>query len=95
MPTHDELKVLDQLEEIFSTNLLANENAMFLARITCKGARDLCYRVHNPDSADEILSQFCSGENPLREWEYRMEKDVGWDLAEPELQLLEHDLRLN
>lgn len=82
MPTHDELKALDQLEEMFSSSLLTNENAMFLARITCKGTRDLCYRVRNPDSADEILGQFLSNETPLREWEYRMEEDVDWELAD-------------
>jgi len=30
-----------------------------------------------------------------REWEYRMEQDSEWILAEPELRLLERDPRIN
>lgn len=95
MPTPSEVEILQGLEDDISTALQAEQNAVFLARITCRGARDLLYRVQDPAAANTALQQLISKPSQLREWDYRMEQDVGWELAKPELQLLEHDLRFN
>lgn len=91
MPTSDEVKALDQLEDEISPRVVANQNAAFLARVTCQGRRELIYRVRDPKAADQILSDLVSKSDALREWEYRMEHDDTWTLAQPELRLLECD----
>ncbi len=95
MPTTQEVEILQHLEDDISSVLQAGENAIFLARITCLGARDLLYRVHDPEAANNALQQLVSAPSQLREWDYRMEQDTDWELAKPELQLLEHDPRFN
>ena len=95
MPTSHEVEILNSLEDEISSALQTRENALFLARITCRGERDLLYRVHDPKAADEVLQQRISANSQPREWEYSMEQDSGWELAQPELKLLEHDPRFN
>ncbi|MBC8024530.1 MAG: DUF695 domain-containing protein [Steroidobacteraceae bacterium] len=67
----------------------ASLNAVFLARISWDGKRELKYRVHGPEVAFEALKELSSGREQLREWEFRMKDDPEWDLAQPELRLLE------
>lgn len=95
MPTAEEGEVLQRLEEDITNSLQTAQNAVFLARITCRGERELVYRVHDPDVANETLQQRVSTPSQLREWDYRMEHDADWELAQPELHLLEHDPRFN
>lgn len=95
MPTGPEVEVLDHLEQEIYTELRFRKNVLFLARVTCRGARELIYRVHKPELADKALRKIISANSQPREWEYRMEQDLDWDLAAPELTLLEHDVRFN
>lgn len=95
MPTAKEVEILDRLEDEISSPLLADQNAVFLARITCQGQRELIYRVHDPEVADQTLTQLVSIPSSPREWEYRMEHDDAWTLAQPELHLLERDPQIN
>lgn len=95
MPTAEEGDALHHLEDSIATSLQATHNAIFLARITARGQRVLLYRVHDPEAADDILQALVSGSTPLREWDYQMEYDVDWELAQPELHLLEQDPRFN
>lgn len=95
MPTSEEADTLNQLEDSIAASLQADENAIFLARITARGERALLYRVQDPEKANKILQTLTSASSTLREWDYRMEHDSGWELARPELQLLEHDARFN
>ena len=95
MPTTEESAVLVQLEEEITRLLAINENSIFLARITCRGSRDLKYRVRDPAPANDALEKLASIAPATREWEYRIEQDVDWNLANPELSLLEKDLRIN
>lgn len=95
MPTTQEVEILQCLEDEISSVLQAGKNAIFLARITCRGERDLLYRVHDPEAANDVLQQLVSAPSQLREWEYRIEQDADWELAQPELRLLEHDPRFN
>lgn len=95
MPTSREIELLNRLEEEISSALQIQENVLFLARVTCKGTRDLLYRAHDPKIANEALQQLISANSQSREWEYRLEQDIDWKLAEPELMLLESDPRFN
>lgn len=95
MPTSSEVEVLNQLEEEINAQLQVEENVVFLARVTCRGNRELLYRAHDPEVANEALQQLISNNNQSREWEYRMEQDLDWKLAAPELSLLERGIQFN
>jgi hypothetical protein len=95
MPTSDEAEVLVRLEEKLAGSIERNDNAVFLARITWRGARSLLFRVRDPELANHALEKLVSVTSSEREWEYRIEQDPEWLLAEPELRLLERDPRVN
>jgi hypothetical protein len=88
MPTPAEVDALNKLEEIISTPLQDEKNAILLARVTARGQRTLIYRVRDPDAANETLQNIISSPEQLREWSYQVEKDADWALAKPELDLL-------
>lgn len=94
MPTNHEVEILNQLEEEISQALQVKENSLFLARITCRGTRDLLYRAHDPEIANEALQKLIAANTQSREWEYRIEEDPDWLLAQPELNLLERDYQI-
>lgn len=93
MPTASETAILDRIEDALSRILCRDDNALFLARITCSGSRDLLYRIHDPELASSQLQQLLSSPVSQREWEYRLVEDMAWHLAQPELRLLEKDPR--
>ncbi len=95
MPTADEVKTLEIVEEEISGVLQTEDNAIFLARTTWRGTRDLVYRVRDPDAANTALQKLITEDSQLQEWEYLMEKDADWKLAQPELQLLDRDPRFS
>ena len=95
MPTSEENQVLYKLEDEIFEQLLLKENAIFLSRVTCRGERELAYRVHDPKTAANLLSRLVANTDQLRQWGYRMEYDLDWVLAKPELALLERDPRFN
>jgi hypothetical protein len=93
MPTASEVAILNRLEDSLSRVICRDDNALFLARITCSGSRELLFRIHDPEIASSQLGQLLSCPESQREWEYRLEEDMTWHLAEPELRLLEKDPR--
>ena len=95
MPTPEEPEVVTRLEGLFESSVEADGNAVFLARITARGERVLLYRVDNPVQANDHLQQLLAAPVQLREWEFQMEYDRDWTLAQPELDLPLQDSRLN
>lgn len=95
MPTAQEIEILNHWEAEISAPLQAGQNAVFLARITCRGERELLYRVRDPELANATLQQLVAPSSQLREWDYEMKQDAGWALAQPELTLLERDSRFS
>jgi len=95
MPTDEEGEILKRLEDAITSLIEITKNAIFLARITCQGERVLLYRVHEPGVANDALKQLVSEASQLREWNYRMDHDADWELAQPELHLLEQDPRFS
>lgn len=95
MPTSEEGDILYHLEDSITKPLQVVQNALFLARITARSERILIYRVHDPKKANDTLQALVAELSPLREWDYQMEHDADWELAQPELRLLEHDPHFN
>ena len=87
MPTSAECLVLDAVADEISAVVTGNRNALFLARETWNGRRQLLFRVHNPKFADRSLQQLISRGSQQREWEFRMEHDASWSFGEPYLSL--------
>jgi hypothetical protein len=81
MPTQDEKLVLDQFGDELDRHLKADGNAVFLARITWNGTRQLLYRVYDPEVASEYLMGFINAETQVRDFDFRMEHDEIWELA--------------
>lgn len=95
MPTPEELEVVTRLEGQLGSSIGADGNAVFLARITARGERVLLYRVHDPEQANDRLQQLLAAPAQLREWEFQMEYDRDWALAQPDLDLPLQDPRVN
>jgi hypothetical protein len=89
MPIPTEVSVLEKLEDRLTDTLQQNDNAAFLARVTCRGERALIYRVRAPEIASDFLQAATAEPGPVREWEYHMEHDPSWELAEPEFGLVD------
>lgn len=89
MPTSNENRVIgfvgDEIEQV----ILANQNALFLARETWNGRKQILFRVHDPDETNDSLQSLLARSDQQREWDFRMEGDPSWSLAEPVLALLE------
>lgn len=87
MPAPEEYDVLHQVAESIG-RAVEGDNALPLARSTWNGVRELVFRVHDPEIANEALQRLLEGEN-LRPWEFRMDHDPEWALAESEFRLFE------
>lgn len=87
MPSPDESALLfrlgDEIEEIVLGGRTGNGavNALFLARSTWNGGRELIYRVHDPEIAHHALQLALTRQQWEREWDYRMEDDAEWEKA--------------
>jgi hypothetical protein len=81
MPTRDEYLILDALGDLIDDAVLKTRNAMFLARETWNGRRQLLYRVNDPEVAVAELQGLLDRGGHKREWEFRMEDDLGWAQA--------------
>jgi hypothetical protein len=81
MPTHEEQQILDQFGADLDQHLKANGNALFLARITWNGTRQLLYRVYDPEFANLYLTGIIEAESQVREFDFRMEHDEAWNYA--------------
>jgi hypothetical protein len=80
MPTPEESAVLfDIADEIEST--VVGYNALFLARSTWNGVRQLLFQVHDPDVAHEALQALLESKDHERPWAYRMDHDPTWSGA--------------
>ena len=89
MPTVEEAGVLRRFEEDLAPRLQAADNAIFLARITARGERVLLFRIKDADAANGTLQAPTSQDAPIRGWDFHMQHDPEWALAQPELKLVE------
>jgi hypothetical protein len=88
MPAPEEGVVLAAVGDEIEQAVVADENALFLARETWNGMRDLVFLVHDAEKANETLQAMVNRPDPQRDWEFRMDHDPSWSFAEPFLMLL-------
>jgi len=86
MPSKVEQSVIDQYGELLDDNIKgitkAKPNALFLARITWNKTRELIWRIHEPELVNTFLQLVISENSSPRPFDYRMEQDNVWKLAE-------------
>lgn len=84
MPTPEESAILfevgDEIESIVldGRTSLGAPNALFVARSTWNGLRELCFQIHDPEVADAALKKLIASGSHRREWDYRMTDDPAW-----------------
>lgn len=80
MPTAEESEILfavgDRIEQA-----IEGTNAIFLARSTWDGLREISFRVHDPEVADATLKSLLAQKPVVRPWAYEMQADPEWNLA--------------
>jgi Family of unknown function (DUF695) len=87
MPSQSESEVLfrigDEIEDVVLGGKTehGSNNALFLARSTWDGRRELMFQVHNPEVAHSALQALLGSREWERAWEYRMESDLEWSNA--------------
>src|SRR5665647_1211920 len=86
MPSKVEQSVIDQYGEFLDDKIKgitkAKPNALFLARITWNKTRELIWRIYESELVNTFLQQVISEESSPRPFDYRMEQDNEWKLAE-------------
>ncbi len=90
MPTREDVLKAEKFEDILSENIKgANKekpNALFLARITWNETRELIWRVYNAKIVNEFLEKIIDEKKYPFEFDYRIDDDEEWKLAEWHLQ---------
>ena len=93
MPSKKEREVIDEFESRLDLLLKGphadKPNALFLSRITWNETRELMWRIYNPEVANQILQTIIDENQSPRQFDYRMDCDEKWKLAEWALK--EHD----
>lgn len=89
MPSKKEVEVLNEFGDFLDCKVKGEKikpNGLFLARITWNETRELIWRVHNPEICNEFLSKLIIENKYPREFNYRIDEDIDWKLAEWHLQ---------
>ena len=86
MPSREEREAVDPfgdlLDSIFKGDDPAKPNAIFLARVTWNAKRELIYRVYEPELSHEYLTRMINEKFHPRPFDYRIDHDPDWKLAE-------------
>jgi hypothetical protein len=87
MPTSEESEILFRVGDRIEAAVVSGrtdrggKNALFLARSTWNGLREIYFRVHDPDIAHAALQRLIAQAHREREWEYHMAEDAQWQEA--------------
>lgn len=85
MPSPAEIELLDKFEDELTQNLAGDgeiPNAIFFARITRNGSRQLIWKVHLPKQAYDYLAGVMQSDKYPRNFEFVIERDVDWKMTE-------------
>ena len=86
MPSRAEVKVIDSYGDFLDKKIKgedeAKPNALFLARLTWNGTRELIWRVYDPQIAHDLLQGIIEAGDQVREFNYQMKNDQEWKLTE-------------
>ena len=93
MPSRQEREVIDRFGDVLDSSIKGDDpdkpNALFLARITWNATRELIWRVFDPEAANGYLRSIIDANFAPRHFDYRMEHDADWRMAE--WHLAKHD----
>ncbi|MCR9093288.1 MAG: DUF695 domain-containing protein [bacterium] len=81
MPSESEREIVDAFGDELDAGLKAPPelpNALFLARMTWNGTRQLLYRIYDPEQANAYLQSVIAEKKHPRPIDYRMEDDPEW-----------------
>lgn len=81
LPSPDEQELLYKFEDGLDPLLKADGNALFLARVTHDGLRELTWRIHEPEAANAVIQKILRTKDHPRPIDYRMEEDLQWQRA--------------
>lgn len=86
MPSATEREIVDPFGDLLDAKFKGENpekpNALFLARITWSKTRELIYRVFDPEPADQYLVNLIESKKYPRHFDYRIDPDQQWKLAE-------------
>ena len=85
MPSKAEQSIVDDFGDTLEAAFVGapdHPNALFLARITWNGTRELVYRVCEPEPIDRYLREIIESDRSPRPFDYRISDDPEWELAE-------------
>ncbi len=86
MPSKAEVKTLDEFGDFLDEKIKGPDkekpNGLFLARITWNETRELIWRIHDPEITNEFLSDLIERNEYPREFDYRIDDDMEWKLAQ-------------
>lgn len=86
MPSKSEVKILDGFGDFLDDKIKGPDkerpNGLFLARITWNKTRELIWRIFDPEITNNFLMELIEQNEYPREFDYRIDDDVEWKLAE-------------
>lgn len=86
MPSKEERAITEPFCDLLEAGIVGSEkerpNAIFLARVTVDGSQELIYRVFDPEPADLFLKGVIADKSHPREFDYRIDHDPEWKLAQ-------------
>lgn len=85
MPSQAERDVVDRFGDMLRERINGEEkkpNALFLACITWNSTRELIWRVYDPEPVDAFLRELIAAKTYPREFDYRIDRDPEWKLAD-------------
>jgi hypothetical protein len=101
MPTPAESTLLYEVGDEIEAAILAGridrdgKNALFLARSTWNGLRELHFQIHDALVVNAALSSLVAADSQRREWEFKMTHDPHWQEAGKILRLFPRANALN
>ena len=81
MPSEEEREIVEPFCDKLEKEICAGGNALFLARETWNGTRQLVWRVYDPEIANDHLKYIIEYKHYPRQLDYRMEQDMEWEQA--------------
>jgi hypothetical protein len=98
MPAQSETDVTLPFEKYIDEQLKGDDtdkpNALFFGRITWNGTRELIYKIHNPEIANETLQKIIDDKTYPREFDYVMKFDKDWKLHKKHLEAVKPNIVL-
>lgn len=95
MPSKKEVKTIDEFGDYLDSKIKGEDktkpNAVFLGSITWNKTRELIWRVFNAESTNSFLDNLIREENYPRGFDYCIDPDKEWKLAEWHLKNIKND----